>query len=588
MLEKREFEKSEFMWRVSTAVTVVSGIFSIVVFVLLVVNYLQIRAADPIDNEMITQMRIEYAQLPDQNDAFAKRIQDLDLLTRKAFFASQNHLRVGAGLLLVGMCIFLIAFKNMVRWKPDLPELAEVPTADREFLAYAQSRQLITWGGVALLGGGLLASLLTESLIVDQAAAGADAPGTQVVLDDGVDAVEAAIAVAKEYPTWDAMQLNWPSFRGPGSTGQAHFTNAPVDWDVEAGTGIRWTADVPLPGANSPVVWGNNVFLSGANEEVREVYCFDTETGDLKWKRSLEAFEGTPARSPGVNQETGYAAPTMAVHGDQVFAIFANKDIVSYDFDGNLLWGFNLGIPDNHYGHSSSLLAYGGLVYVQLDQTKEGRLLALDVATGETAWVKEREQISWASPILAQTPFGPEIILVSTEDVDAYHPESGELLWSQQCLGGEVSPSAAYSDGIVFVANEYATASAIKLTGTKGAIQTEILWEYEDLLPEVSSPVGDGERFYFATSIGDLVCLDAASGEELWAEELSYGFYSSPVLVGDRLYILDMEGKMYIVRAASEFELIGTSDTGEPTFATPAFMDGRIYLRTAEKLYCIE
>lgn len=416
----------------------------------------------------------------------------------------------------------------------------------------------------------------------DGAHTDADAPDSDAA-GDGPE-----IADAKEYPTWDAMQLNWPSFRGPGSSGRAHFTNAPVDWDVEAGTGIRWKVELPLPGGNSPVVWGNKVFVSGADEESREVYCFDTETGEMLWKRTLEPFEGTPAESPSVNEETGQAAPTMVVHGDQVFAMFANADVVSYDVEGTFLWGRNFGIPNNHYGHSSSLLAYGGLLYIQLDQMSGAKLLALDAATGESVWEKERELISWASPILAQTPFGPEVILVSEENVDAYDPVTGDLIWSQACLGGEVAPSPAYSDGLVFAANEYAMASAIQLSGSAGAVQSKILWQYDNYLPEVSSPVGDGERFYFATSVGDLVCLDAKTGEELWVEEVDEGFYSSPVLVGDRLYILDREGTMYIVRAASEYELLGSPSMGESTFATPAFMDGRIYVRTENKLYCIE
>jgi outer membrane protein assembly factor BamB len=178
---------------------------------------------------------------------------------------------------------------------------------------------------------------------------------------------------------------------------------------------------------------------------------------------------------------------------------------------------------------------------------------------------------------------------VSEENVDAYNPKSGELLWSKPCLGGEVAPSPAYRDGVVFAANEYAIASAIALTENEGTIEPEIVWEFDELLPEVSSPVGDGERFYFATSYGDLVCLDAETGEAAWSEELSEdGFYSSPVLVGDRIYILDMAGRMYIVRAASEYELIASPALGEPTLATPAFLDGRIYVRTEEHLICIE
>ncbi len=584
MLEKREFEKNDFMWRLSTTITVVSGVFSVVVFILLTVNYLQIRASDPINDLLLTQLREDYAAATEQDAALAQRIRDLDLITRKAFFTSQGLLRTGGMLLLVGVIVFLVAFKNMARWRPEIQELSETPAAEMEWQSHAVSRKLISWTCVLLLGIGLAASVLSERAL--DAAPGTTAP-------EGAPGAAVPPLAAQEHRTWETMQLNWPTFRGPGATGVAHFTNAPVDWDVEEGKGIRWKVEVPLPGTNSPVVWENNVFISGADEQTREVYCFDTETGELRWKRTLEPFEGTmPAESFFVNGETSYAAPTMAVHGDgdQVFAIFTNKDIVSYDFDGNLVWGRNLGKPVNHYGHSSSLLAYGGLIYVQLDQVEEGKLLALDALTGETAWVKKRDWISWASPILAHTPYGVQVILNSEEDIDAYDAASGKLLWSHDFLGGEVAPSAAYSDGIVFAASDSANpASAIQLTGPADAIQAEILWGYDDVLPDVSSPVGDGKHFYFATSYGELVCLDAASGKEEWLEEVSDdGFYSSPVIVGDRLYILDMAGTMYIVRAGAEYELIATRDMGEATLTTPAFLDGRIYLRTEEHLYCIE
>jgi outer membrane protein assembly factor BamB len=180
------------------------------------------------------------------------------------------------------------------------------------------------------------------------------------------------------------------------------------------------------------------------------------------------------------------------------------------------------------------------------------------------------------------------LILNAEETVDAYAPDTGKLLWSQHCLGGEVAPSPAFARDTVFAANEFAVATLIKLTGSAEEIEPEVVWEYDRFLPEVSSPVLDDERVYLATSAGQLVALDAASGKELWVKELTDSFYSSPVLVGDKIYILGVEGKMFIVQTGSEFELLETLDIGEETFATPAYLDGRIYLRSTEHLYCLE
>ena len=579
MLEKREFDKSDFLWRLSSTITIVSGLFSVLIFVLLIVNYWRITDLDPVNHELLTAMRIEYANAPEKDAVLAQRIRDLDLMTRKAFFTSQTHLRMGAWMMLGSVSIFLIAFKNMMRWRPELPELADMPTADKEFLAYAQSRHLITWAGIGLLAGGMMTSYFTESALTAELlappAAGAAGGG-------------APAAAATPPPTWEEIAVNWPTFRGPGANGIAHFTTAPTSWDVEAGTNIKWTAPLTVPGNNSPVVWGNRLYLSSADESTREIACYDADTGELVWKQTAGKLPDSPREEVDVMEDTGHAACTLAVHGTQIFAIFSNGDVLAYDTDGNQQWGKNLGLPDNHYGHSSSLLAYENLLFVQYDQSTDARLLALDTATGKETWKVARDEISWSSPILADTPMGRQLVVASESKAAGYNPLTGAPLWSAKCLGGEVSPSPAYANGMVFVGNEYAIAAGITLEGTAEAVTATVAWEFDELLPEVSSPVGDGERFYFGTAIGDIVCLDAKTGDKLWVQETEDGFYSSPVLVGDRVYIADLSGNMYIFRAGAAYEEIATLSLGGSAFATPAYLDGRMYVRTPEQLYCIE
>lgn len=596
MLEKREFDKSDFFWRLSTTVTIVSGLFSVLIFILLVVNYFQIVRLDPVNHELLTQMRQTYASLPEKDAALAERIRDLDLITRRAFFTSQTFLRGGAWMMLITVSVFLIAFKNMIRWRPHVPELADMPTADKEFLAYAQSRHLITWAGIGLLAGGMMTSYFSESALtaemVDAATkvASSSEGATAAPAGESPATPAAAPAVAAiPVPTWDDMQVNWPSFRGPGSNGVAHFATAPTTWDVDAGTNIKWKTDLTLPGKNSPVFWGGKLYISAADETTREVYCYNADTGEQLWKQTVPNFPGTPAESPkDVMEDTGFAASTMVAHGDMAFAIFANGDLVAYKSDGTQAWGKNLGVAKNHYGYSSSLLAYDKLLYVQYDDSEKPRLLAFDTATGNEAWTVNRKKISWASPIFAKTNVGDQLILTSEKDVDGYNPLTGAPLWTVECLGGEVAPSAAYANGMVFAANEYAMANGITLGGTPEAVEAAVTWEFDELLPEVSSPVGDGERFYYGTTVGDIVCLDAKTGENLWTQEVEDGIDASPILVGDRLYLADKSGIMYIFRASATYEELGKLKLGSASYATPAYLDKRMYVRTPEQLYCIE
>jgi len=578
---KPEFVPDKAKWRIAATVAAVAGIFTLVLAALLIINYVQIQATKPLDNPELLKLREQLAASSEQDDALVNQIRALDLLVRKAFFTSQAQLRIGGRLLLAGAIVFLAAFRLAARWNPKTPVPGGAPDSAGYWRVLAQSKELITGVAVILILVTLAAAYMTPT---DIPAPGAEMAAAAEPAENGTPPG----TVAKEFPTWEEMLTQWPSFRGPGGFGVAHFTTAPTQWDIQTGDGIRWNVETPRVDFNSPVVWGNRLFLSGATEDVREVYCYDTETGELVWRQALPTFPGTPETPPKISEDTGYAAPTVAVDGARVFAIFATADIACYDFEGNLVWGRNLGVPENHYGHASSLLAFEDKVYVQLDDSKQPRIMALEAATGNEVWVTARKKISWASPACPPTPFGFQLILASELDVDGYEPRTGKLLWTQEGLDGEVAPSPTISGDVVFVANEYAVATAVRLSGSNEAPQSEIIWQWEDALPEVSSPTNSDDYFYIATSLGEIACLDKQTGEEVWLHEFEQGFYSSPIRVGDRIYAADLQGTMNIFGTGKEFELIGAPGMGEPVYATPAYLDGRMYVRTERRLICIE
>lgn len=568
--KRRRFEGNELGRRLATAVAVVSGLFSFIVCILLIAHCAQMRVIKPLDDPVLLQLRQQLAEAPTPDEELVEHIRALDLLARKAFFTSQAHLRMGGHLLLGGVVVLLISLRLSARWSARLPVPRDEDLSKEYWRVGTRGKELIAFAAVLLVITSLLAAYLTPMRI------------------PAVSPEQSAKARAVSFPDWETVRQNWPSFRGPGGYGVAYYTNAPTDWDGESGRNIRWKAEVPLPGFNSPVVWGDRLLLSGATNNNREVYCYNAETGELLWKLPVTGLPGTPEKAPSVGEDTGYAAPTLAVHGNKAFAIFANGDLVGCDLDGNQLWGFNVGIPDNHYGHSSSLIAHENLLLVQYDDNSEPKLMAFEVETGERAWTALRKQISWASPAYIHTALGVQLILNSDEDVDAYDPRSGKLLWTEQCLGGEVAPSPAFGGSTVFVANEYAVASAIRLDTSGGTTQTEVIWQWDESLPEVASPVATDDHCYIATSMGEIVCLDIQTGTKVWSHEFEKGFYSSPILVGDRIYALDREGTMHIFKTGPKFELIGSPKLAEPTSATPAYLDRRIYVRTEHNIICIE
>jgi len=383
--------------------------------------------------------------------------------------------------------------------------------------------------------------------------------------------------------TREELRANWPGFRGPEGIGISPHDDPPVDWDGPSDRHILWKVEIPLDGFNSPIIWGNRLFLSGADRRDQVVYCFDTESGRILWQRSVADVPGSPEQRPRPTEDTGYAAPTMATDGRRVFAVFATGDTAGFDMEGKLLWARNLGMPDNHYGHSSSLITFEDRLLVQFDQNTGGHLLALRSTTGETVYDTPREvEISWASPVLIESGGRSQLVLNSNPFVMAYDPRNGRELWRVRCMLGEVAPSPAFADGMVFAVNDYA-----RLVGIRPGDEPEIAWEYIDDLSEVASPVAGGGLVFMAASFGALTCLDAESGEQIWLEEYEEGFYSSPILAGGNVYLMDMTGVMFIIAADREYRLTARCELGEQAVTTPAFMPGRIYIRGQKHLYCI-
>ena len=336
------------------------------------------------------------------------------------------------------------------------------------------------------------------------------------------------------------------------------------------------------PGYNSPVIWDDKLFVSGADNTASIVACYNRNTGQLLWEKEVKDIPGSPA-SPPKAPDSGLAAPTMAVDGKRVCAIFATGDVVAFDLNGNKIWGRNLGVPSNHYGHSSSLQVWEDKLVVQYDTRAGGRMLALETSTGETIWdVSRPVQITWASPVLIELDGKIQIVTSADPYVSGHDLETGEELWKVEAMMGEVGPSVAYDGGLVYASQEYARTVAIR--PGSGA---EIVWEDDEYMSEVASPVAHNGLMFLASMYGVLVCYDGKTGEKQWEKEFDNELWSSPAIAEGKLYMWDKEGIMHIMKADRTGEMISEPVLGEPGYAQPVFADGVLYLRGTENLYCI-
>lgn len=577
----------------------VAGVFAVLICVLLVANYVQLKKTDPVNMTVIYSLQDRLYTNP-ADSVLRTEIRTLDLLSRKAYFTSQWQIRTGGYILLICVAILIIAMQVVEYRKKINPVLSE-DSEDETMLQNRKARKWIVIGGglilITAVAFGIMSSNDLENRLnnlgngispsFEQDVADGDitvtdlTAGTEVAADSLAGSFEtAATALTTPSETASAASTdNFPNFRGTGGTGITSKRNIPVSWDGKAGTNILWKTAIPLSGHNSPVVWGDRVFITGATIVRQEVYCLDRNSGEILWTAQI----GSGSKKPTVTEETGFAASSAVTDGKGVYVIFSTGDIAAVDMSGKKVWEKDLGLPDNYYGHASSLMLHNGNIIVQFDQRTSQKIMALSAATGNTVWSTIRQnKISWSSPIVVNTGSRTEIITVAEPYVAAYNPANGQELWKIDCISGEVGPSLAYANGIVYSVNDYSKLSAIKL----GA-QPTILWENNEYLSDIPSPVATDKYLFLATSYGTAVCYDAVTGQKYWEQDFGKSIYSSPMIVENKVYLQDITGVMHIFNADKEFKLLGEPKLGEYSASTPAFTNGRIYIRGEENLYCI-
>jgi len=389
-------------------------------------------------------------------------------------------------------------------------------------------------------------------------------------------------AATAPFPTPDEVKKNWPSFRGPGGSGLAPDATLPPAWDGKTGEGILWKTAIPVDGASSPVVWDKNVFVTGGSKEESRVFCFDADTGALRWSALVKIPEGARPEPPDVNEETGYAAPTPVADGRRVYAVFPTGEVAAFDLTGKQVWARNIGPLNNTYGYAASPTIHQDrlLLQLDLDDPKKSRMLALDTATGKEVWSTPRPfGGSWSSPILAEYKKKAQLIACGNPFVIGYDPANGKELWRIKALELDIAPTP-------IVVGKKIIAISSSVVALEPGVE-DPAWDYSDCVPDIASPVSDGKYVYVLSTGGDLRCVEAATGKEVWAHDLDAKFSASPVIVGKTLLAVSESGVAYLVATGNKYKELGSRELNEDCVASPAPVGARLYIRGKLNLYCI-
>ena len=415
-------------------------------------------------------------------------------------------------------------------------------------------------------------------------------------------------------------QTNWPQWRGTGGSGISTETGVPLEWSESKN--IAWKTAIPGRGHSSPIVWGDRVFLTtsiegpivpgaeavrhyrrgeeylhpdsvGANHSyTMKLLCLELKSGRVLWEKTV--YEGTVHDNR--HKKNTYASATPATDGRFVYLSFEAEGVYCYDFDGKKIWKTSLGkIAKGGMGPGTSPVLYENLVILQCDQEYgEGSFIAaVDKKTGKEVWRVSRDQRrSWATPLLIKTAQRTEMVTSGPDKIISYDPSTGRELWSAPGVISNPIPSPVAGQGLVFVTagSDAKRAFAIRLGGSGDLAGTSnLVWSYDKGTAYVPSPILYNDYLYLVTDAGAITCIEAGTGKVIYQTRIPMAarFTASPVAFEGKILFVSEDGDSFILKGGPTPEILNANALGEPVYASPAIVPGRILIRGQDNLYCI-
>jgi outer membrane protein assembly factor BamB len=419
-----------------------------------------------------------------------------------------------------------------------------------------------------------------------------------------------------------SLAADWPHWRGPLASGVSTETGLPERWN--ATENVAWKAVLAGVGVSSPIVAGDHVYVTsqvgtgvrqpgshprlaqgasaaGSGERaltaagaggktVFVVQAFARGDGRLLWEHRMEAI----GELPGVHDKHNMASSSPVSDGRMVYAWFATGQIVALDRAGKAVWSRHLGQEispfEINWGHSSSPTLHGDLLLLLCDHQPASYLLAVNKETGKQVWKADRGRgrTSYSTPLVVNAGGRSEIVVNSSERVDAYDAKDGTLLWY---VGGSNQfpiPVGSYENGVLYMSRGYRSGPymAVRPGGRGDISATHVTWQVPTGAPYVSSLVQYQGRVYMANDVGVLTAIDAKSGERVWQERTAGVFSASPVAADGKVYFVSETGETTVLSTAGP-SIIARNDIGERALASPAIAGGRLFIRTDGHLFAI-
>ena len=437
-----------------------------------------------------------------------------------------------------------------------------------------------------------------------------------------VIAVSGLLAFHSQEEHAHGVGYNWPQFRGPGGLGISPDTGVPTSWSESEN--ILWKTAIEGRGHSSPVVWGDRIFLTAALEgdvipgadapihfiggqvfkhpdsvganrgHALEVIAIDRHSGEILWTDVV--YEGRVYDNR--HRAASYASPTAVTDGKLVYFYFGSQGLFAYDFEGEQVWSAGVGnIGSFGVGIGTSPILFDDVLILKVDEDEgEGSfIVGLDKGTGTEVWRRTRPiEASWGTPLLITDASGTaQLLTTGNEFLISYNPATGDELWRLEGLRNNAIHAPLWDGERLYVTAGYprSVIKAIRLSSDDNGPTAAVAWEYRKGAAYVSSNLVYEGRLYVTNDKGIITCLDAATGEILYEGGRipvpASMLLSSLLGVGDKIMMSTPEGDTFFIQTGPEFAVVAHNSIDEPISATPAIVDGKIYLRGHQHLYAI-
>ena len=391
-------------------------------------------------------------------------------------------------------------------------------------------------------------------------------------------------------------QENWPEFRGPTADGK--FTSAKIPTGISENN-LEWETPIHGKGWSSPVIWGNQVWLTTATVDGKKMsaLCVDLETGKVLLDRVIHEN----AEPDFAHETNSYASPTPAIEDGKVYLHFGKYGTTCLDTKTfEQLWQRTDFECDHFRGPAASPIIFEDLLIVAFDGADVQYVVGLDKKTGNTVWKTNRDinygtdvgdkMKAYCTGAIFEVDGQPLLIYPSAVATGAYDPRSGKEIWKIYHDGMNASARPVQAEnGRVILTNGMGLMVAINPSGAGDITESNIAWKNKKNVARKSSQVLIDGSIFMNGDKGIISCVDLESGRTLWQERVGGNFAASPVYDGTHLMSISEQGTIHVYKPSREnYVEVAKMKFGDGFKASPAASGDRMILRSFSKLHCIK